>query len=76
MVSTVCIVIVTSKKDLPEFYNDKSCRKIGTLEINIPNPSGLSRPLQVEYIFGDTELMVVANEKDTNITFETKIVLD
>lgn len=76
MVSTTSIAIVTSEEDLPEFYNDKSCRKIGTLEIDIPNPSALSRPLQVEYLFGDTELIVVANEKDTNIKFETKIVLD
>jgi hypothetical protein len=42
----------------------------------MPNPSALRRPLQVEYIFGDTELIVAANEKDANIKFERKIVLD
>lgn len=73
---TCNLVFVTSSEDFPEFYNDKNCRKIGTLEIKIPNPSTLSRPLQVDYIFGDTELIVVATEKDTNIKFETKIVLD
>ena len=73
---TACLVLVTSNEDLPEYYNNKSCRKIGTLEIKIPNPSTLSRPVQVEYIFGDTELIVVATEKNTNNKFETKIVLD
>ena len=69
-------VIVTSNEDSPEYYNDKSCRKIGTLEIKIPKPSTLFRPIQVDYIFEDTVLVVVATEKDTNSKFETKIVLD
>lgn len=39
---TAYLVLVTSNEDLPEYYNNKSCRKIGTLEIEIPNPSTLS----------------------------------
>jgi molecular chaperone DnaK (HSP70) len=73
---TAYLVIATSNEDLPEYYNVKSCRKIGTLEIKIPNPSTLSRTINVDYTFGDTELIVVATEKDTNIKFEAKIVLD
>jgi len=33
--------------------------------------STLSQPMKVDYTFGDTELIVVATEKDININFET-----
>jgi len=56
------IQFYTSEKDDPLYTDDRSCRKIGTLVISIPIPSEEQRQVEVEYIFGNTEINVRAKE--------------
>jgi molecular chaperone DnaK (HSP70) len=56
------IQFYTSEKDDPLYTDDRSCRKMGTLVISIPIPSEEQREVEVEYIFGNTEINVRAKE--------------
>jgi hypothetical protein len=58
----ISIQFYTSVKDHPLYTDDRSCRKMGTLVICIPIPSEEQRQVEVEYIFGNTEINVRAKE--------------
>lgn len=60
------IQLYTSEKDDPIYTDDRSCRKMGTLVISIPIPSEEQRQVEVEYIFGNTEINVRAKETKYN----------
>lgn len=58
----ISIQFYTSEEDDPIYTDDRSCTKIGTLVISIPIPSEEQRQVEVEYIFGNTEINVSAKE--------------
>lgn len=58
----------------PKYTDEDSCTYIGTLRLAIPNPSGRFRDLDVEFVFGHTELKVIGYDIQSGAECET--VLD
>lgn len=56
------IHIFATETGLPMYTNTEGCRKIGTLTVCIPRPSEEEREVEVNFIFGNTELNVRAVE--------------
>lgn len=50
----------TSNLENPLYTDDGSCRKIGEIQVIISNPSTRERAVDVQFIFGDTEVNVKA----------------
>ncbi|KAL3859668.1 hypothetical protein ACJMK2_009876 [Sinanodonta woodiana] len=65
------LAVYTSREKTPKFITDPGCQLLGDLDIIIPNPTKEERTLIATFIFGDTEMKVVAMEKDNKIPFET-----
>lgn len=61
---TVALNVFTSNIDNPLYTDDGTCRKIGKLIVDIPDPSKSKRSLDVQYTFGDTELKIKATEQN------------
>lgn len=59
-VDEIEIMFFASEKDLPLYTNEDGCRKIGTLTVCIPRPSNEEREVEVEFIFGNTEINIRA----------------
>lgn len=63
-------VFASDQKD-PVFVTDSSCRKLGSLELELSG-SGMGRAVNVEMIFSGTELHVKAYEKETGKVTKAK----
>ncbi|VDI22930.1 Hypothetical predicted protein [Mytilus galloprovincialis] len=59
----------------PKYTDEDSCTHIGTLRLAIPNPSRYFRDLDVEFIFGHTELKVIGYGMQTGRECETALDL-
>lgn len=59
---SIMVSIYVIEKEEPKYINEVGCIKIGEVEIFIPNPSAETRTVNVQYIFGKTELSVSAKE--------------
>lgn len=55
---------MSHKKD-PKYTDEPGCIHIGTVSIQIYNPSVAIRTFNVEFHFGNTELTVTATEQGT-----------
>lgn len=61
--STQCDLSVYITEDRTAKYtDDKGCRKLGSLVVQIPNPTEEFRGIAVVYEFGDTELHIKATD--------------
>ncbi|XP_048734696.2 heat shock 70 kDa protein 12A-like [Ostrea edulis] len=56
------VVIYYSEKESPMYVTDDGCKKLGVLDVKVPNPSADDHHLAVQYQFGDTELHMLAVE--------------
>ena len=65
-------VFVTEAAE-PMYVDDDGCKSLGRLTITIPNPTVELRTIEVEYLFGATELQVTAKDKKTGTPFSTKL---
>lgn len=64
--SSYCdLQVFVSEANNPMYTDEDSCRPLGNLKVEIPNPTEELRDLTVEYIFGDTELHVKAVDVKT-----------
>ncbi|KAK3610272.1 hypothetical protein CHS0354_029731 [Potamilus streckersoni] len=69
--SEVKLAVYTSQEKAPKFITDPGCKFLGNLNIIIPNPTKEERSVVAAFIFGDTEMKVIAKEKDNKIPFVT-----
>lgn len=53
----------------PIYVTDKNCWLLGKIEYHIPNPSHEERTIYIEFIFGDTELMINVTDRKTAARF-------
>lgn len=65
-------VFVTEKSD-PMYTDDDGCRSLGSLRVEFPNPTKEIHEIDVEYVFGDTELHVNAIDRKTKTPCATKL---
>lgn len=72
--SEVSFPVFQSRKERPKYTDEEGCTHLGTLRIDIPNPSKEKRSLRVNLIFGHTELKVTAFDVESGSKCET--VLD
>ncbi|KAK3605680.1 hypothetical protein CHS0354_013477 [Potamilus streckersoni] len=63
---TMCLSFHYSVGKTPMFTTDPGCHLLGTLRIEIPNPSTEDRYVDLTYEFGSTELKVTAVERTSN----------
>lgn len=56
------INIYASNKKNPTYVDEEGCHLIGEAGIDIPSPSETKRTVEVEFIFGNTELSMTAKE--------------
>lgn len=63
-----------STKECPKYTDEEGCTKLGSLSIEIPNPSKEYRSFRVSFIFGHTEIKVTAVDVKSGTNYET--VLD
>lgn len=69
-----CIYI--SDKSCPKYIDEANCRKVGTLEITLPNTKDRKRSIEVHYFFGDTSLKIRAYDPESRQEFESTVVID
>ena len=61
------VTIFTSDDDDVEYVTDEGCRQLGVLDVTVPDPSADEHQLVVAFIFGDTELKVIAVEAQSKV---------
>jgi molecular chaperone DnaK (HSP70) len=69
------INIFACEKEYPKYVDEVGCTKIGQVEVNIPSPSVDQRNVAVNYIFGKTEISIMAEELKTGSKYNAKIKL-
>ena len=57
--------IYTTEERFVSYVDDRGCRKLGQLKVDIPFPSEETHHMDVIYEFGDTELHIEAHEQDS-----------
>ena len=57
--------IYTTEERFVSYVDDRGCRKLGQLQVDIPFPSEETHHMDVIYEFGDTELHIEAHEQDS-----------
>jgi hypothetical protein len=72
--SSVPFAIVQSTIECPQYTDVESCTKLGTLTVDIQDPSEEDRCFRVNMIFGNTELKVTAFDEKSGV--ECATVLD
>ncbi|XP_071146599.1 heat shock 70 kDa protein 12B-like [Mytilus edulis] len=60
--------VFMSNKEDPKYTDELGCNHIGTVKIEIPNPSEEVRHFDVEFHFGNTEFSVTVTENGTGNT--------
>ena len=66
--------IVQSTIECPQYTDVEGCTKLGTLTVDIQDPSEENRDFLVDIIFGNTELKVTAFDEKSGV--ECTTVLD
>ena len=72
--SRVPFSIFQSTIECPQYTDVEGCTKLGTLKVDIPDPSEEIRGFRVNMIFGNTELKVTAFDEKSGV--ECATVLD
>ena len=54
----------------PQFVTDKNCWVLGKIDYQVPNPSREERTIYIEFIFGDTELVMNITDRKTASRFK------
>lgn len=54
----------------PAYVTDKNCWLLGKIDYQIPNPSREERTIYIEFIFGDTELLINITDRKTAAKFK------
>lgn len=72
---TMTINIYACEKEDPKYVDEVGCTKIGQVEVNIPSPSVEQRNVGVNYVFGKTEINIMAEELKTGSKCNAKINL-
>lgn len=64
--TSITLEIFTSERKHPMYTDEKDCRKNGEMKVELlEKEGGLDRPVMVYFMFGDTELKILAIEKHT-----------
>jgi molecular chaperone DnaK (HSP70) len=72
---SMTINIFACEKEDPKYVDEVGCTKIRQVEVNIPSPSVEERNVAVNYIFGKTEISIMAEELKTGSKCSAKIKL-
>lgn len=70
---TVPLDLFYSIDENPKYIDEKRVRKLGKMDVTLPNPSKNPRKVKVMYVFGDTELKVKAVDMETGTSCGTSI---
>ncbi|CAG2191386.1 unnamed protein product [Mytilus edulis] len=73
--SVVTLAVYMSNKGNPKYTDEPGCTHIGTVEIEIANPSEGDLYFDVTFCFGNTELTVTTTEEGTEHTVTSKFDL-
>ncbi|XP_052089282.1 heat shock 70 kDa protein 12A-like [Mytilus californianus] len=73
--SFVSFPVFQTIQQSPKYTDEDSCTHIATLRLAIPNPSRYFRDLDVEFVFGHTELKVTGYEMQSGAECETALDL-
>lgn len=71
----MAVQVFTASGFIPKFVTDHGCNLLGTLTVQVPNPSADERHLIVLFRFGSTTLSMVAIEKESKKTCATEFDL-
>lgn len=67
-------VFVSTSED-PMYTKDSSCTKLCEIVLELPNPSEEKRSVDVEFVFGNTEIYIKAIDHDSGNLIKTKLRL-
>lgn len=70
---TVPLDLFYTVDENPKYTDERRVRKLGKMDVTIPNPSKTPRKVKVMYVFGDTELKVKAVDMETGTSCGTSI---
>jgi molecular chaperone DnaK (HSP70) len=59
----------------PLYTDDDTCQPLGRLDVEYANPKKKILSIEVDYIFGDTELSIKAMETESKNTCQTKLTM-
>lgn len=54
----------------PQFVTEKNCFVLGKIDYQVPNPSKEERTIYIEFVFGDTELVMNITDRKTASKFK------
>ena len=72
--ATTCTFrVFFSTNEDPMYTDDCSCQPLGSLDVQYANPHNQIISIEVDYIFGDTELKIKAMENESKRTCQTTL---
>lgn len=69
------VIIYYTEDESPMYVTDEGCQKLGVLDVKVPAPSADDHHVAVQYVFGDTELHMVAVEVQSKTPCSAKFNL-
>lgn len=64
--TTLRLSVYISPRRYPCYTDEENCRKIGEMNVKLmDNSDGIDKPVVVQFVFGNTEIGIVAKEKKT-----------
>lgn len=69
------VIIYYTEDESPMYVTDEGCQKLGVLDVKVPAPSADDHHVAVQYVFGDTELHMIAVEVQSKTPCSAKFNL-
>lgn len=66
------VSIYASTEEFPMYVDDESCKKVGTIEMELPPTSDPIKFVDIEFCFSDTEITVKAHDEKRRCKVETQ----
>ncbi|CAG2233546.1 unnamed protein product [Mytilus edulis] len=67
--------IYVSTDENPMYTTDKTCTKLCEIDLKLPDPSEDTRYVDVEFVFGNTEITIRATDRNSGKEIKTKLNL-
>lgn len=67
--------IYVSTDENPKYTSDATCTQLCKIKLDLPDPSENIRTVDVEFVFGNTEIAIRATDRDSGKEIKTKLNL-
>ncbi|XP_063405923.1 heat shock 70 kDa protein 12B-like [Mytilus trossulus] len=75
MQSAITFPVYVSTNEDPMYTDDESCTQLCQISLELPDPTEEERTVDVEFVFGNTEISVSAKDRNSGKEIKTKLNL-